>query len=120
MTNLGVIDHKKATPDLSDTIEFLSRLSPEKISAGLTEECRRALAPEIENSMKQAEVVGKVLQAKRFWMGKELYEHCRKFQSILHKICASFGTMDFKSLAQQAQHLQDARQDVLTTLKLIK
>jgi hypothetical protein len=53
-------------------------------------------------------------------MGKELYEHCRKFQSILHNICASFGTMDFKSLAKQAQDLKDARQDVLTTLKLIK
>jgi hypothetical protein len=66
VTNLNVIDHKKATPELSETIEFLSRLNPEKISVGLTEECRRALAPEIENSMKQSEVVSQVLQATRF------------------------------------------------------
>jgi hypothetical protein len=70
VTNLNVIDHKKATPELSETIEFLSRLNPEKISVGLTEECRRALAPEIENSMKQSEVVSQVLQATRFLDGK--------------------------------------------------
>ncbi|HEU4837177.1 MAG TPA: hypothetical protein VFS90_22290 [Pyrinomonadaceae bacterium] len=118
--NSTAIDHKRATPELSETIEFLSQLKPEKLSAGLADECRQALAPEIEKSMQQSVVVSEALQANRFWMGKELYEHCRIFQSILSNICRSFGTMDFKSLARQAIKLKDIREDVLTTLNQIK
>jgi hypothetical protein len=117
--NHTAIAHKSATPELSDTIEFLSDLNHEKISE-LAEECRRALAPEIEKSIQQSAVVSEALQANRFWMGKELYDHCRKFQTILSNICRSFGTMDFKSLAEQAVKLKDAREGVLTTLKRIK
>jgi hypothetical protein len=98
--NHTAIDHKRATPELSDTIEFLSHLNHEKIS-GLAEECRRALGPEIEKSIQPSLVVSDSLQANRFWMGKELYDHCRKFQAILSNICRSFGTMDFKKLAEQ-------------------
>ena len=52
--NSTAIDHKRATPELSETIEFLSRLKPEKLSAGLADECRQALPPEIEKSMQQS------------------------------------------------------------------
>jgi len=111
---------KTALPELSETIAFLSGLNLESISGGLTEQCKQELSPLIEESVQQSAVVGVALQANRFWMGDELYKHCRRFQRTLYHICVSFGAMDFRKLAEQAKELTDCREDVLTTLKRLK
>jgi hypothetical protein len=107
-------------PELSETIAFLSTLDLSTVSRNLTDECKAELDPLIAQSMKQSDVVQRVLQANRFWLGKKLYEHCREFQKTLHDICMSFDTMDFPRLAVLAEELNERRQDVLTTLKLVK
>lgn len=109
-----------ARPELSETIAFLSRLNPKDIPAGLTAQCKQKLSPLIAESLRQSAAVNRALQANRFWLGKELYEHCRRFQGALANICVSFGTMDFKKLADQAKELDFVREDVLTTIKELK
>ncbi|MFY9619654.1 MAG: hypothetical protein WAQ99_07560 [Pyrinomonadaceae bacterium] len=107
-------------PELSETIEFLSTFDLSQISSTLTEDCKAELAPLIKQSEEQATVVSKTLQANRFWLGKDLYTHCREFQKTLHNICVSFGKMDFSNLKDLAEELNHRREDVLTTLKSVK
>jgi len=107
-------------PELSETITFLSKMDLAKISSSLTEQCKRELTPLIRESEKQGAVVNHTLQANRFWLGKDLYKHCRDFQKTLHDICVSFGAMDFQNLVVLAEELNQRREDVLTTLKLVK
>lgn len=107
-------------PELSETIAFLSTFDLSQISSTLTEDCKAELAPLIKQSEEQATVVSKTLQANRFWLGKDLYTHCRHFQKTLHNICVSFGKMDFRNLKDLAEELNHRREDVLTTLKLVK
>ena len=107
-------------PELSETIAFLSQLDLSAISAGLTEQCRQELDPLIAESTEQSAKVSLAMQENRFWLGRELYEHCRKFQAALHNICVSFGSMDFTKLVPQAEVLKAAREDVLTTLARLR
>jgi superfamily I DNA/RNA helicase len=107
-------------PELTETISFLSQLNLSKIAEGLTEQCKQELKPLIQKSEEQSDVVAKTLLENRFWLGKELYEHCRDYQKTLHKICVSFGNMDFKDLAVLACELNQRREDVLTTLARVK
>jgi hypothetical protein len=78
------------------------------------------LSKRIKQSIKQGVVVEAALQANRFWLGKDLYEHCRGFQVILHRICKAIGGIDLATLKQEIPELEKAREDVLTTLKLMK
>lgn len=109
-------------PSLHETAKLLSALTQESISDTALFERRweNEIAPIIEKSMAQADVVNMTIQANRFWLGMEVYEHCRQFQTILGNICVAFGLMDFKRLEQEVPKLEEARQDVLVAMKYIK
>lgn len=105
---------------LAQTAKFLTAWSGQDIPAELRSLCETELRPLIDKSIEQSKTVNAALQDNRFWIGKELFEHCEKFRSILHEICVAFDAKKFEELATQAQQLDGYRQDVLTTLKLIK
>lgn len=105
---------------LAQTAEFLAPWRGQNIPEELRLLCEKELRPLIDQSIAQSRAVNAALQDNRFWIGKELFEHCEKFRSILHDICVAFDAKKFEGLATQAEELNSYRQDVLTTLKLIK
>lgn len=106
-------------PELDETVRVLSRAPTESIKE-LLREPPEELSKRIRQSIEQGEVVEDAMQANRFWLGKDLYEHCRGFQIILHRICKAIGGSDLTTLKLEIPKLEKAREDVLTTLKLIK
>ncbi|MDQ3022214.1 MAG: hypothetical protein M3R36_16825 [Bacteroidota bacterium] len=111
---------KTEQPKLADTAEFLSRLEREILQEKLSFICEKELRPYIDESIKQGKVVNASIQENRFWLGKELYDHCEDFRTILNNICVSFDSKEFGELAKQAKDLEKFRQDVVSILKLIK
>jgi len=106
-------------PGLHETVRVLSHAPTERIKELLAAP-PETLAVKIKQSIDQGVVVDAALQANRFWLGKDLYEHCRGFQLILHRICRAIGGIDLATLKEEIPKLEKAREDVLTTLKLIK
>ena len=109
-------------PSLTETANLLSLLRQESIRDPNLFQVRwgEELIPIIKESVKQSDIVNTAIQTNRFWLGKDLYEHCRTFQMTLSNICVAFGKMDFKRLEQEIPRLEEIRQDVLTTVKYIK
>jgi hypothetical protein len=107
---------------LAETAKLLSHLQRESIHDQNLFNIRwnEELVPIIEESVKQSHIVNTAIQTNRFWLGKDLYEHCRTFQMTLSNICVAFGKMNFERLEQEIPRLEEVRQDVLTTIKSIK
>jgi hypothetical protein len=111
---------KAERPTLADTAKLLAVWQNQTIPEQLSAMCEKELRPLIDESMKQAEVVNAAVQDNRFWLGKELYNHCEQFRIILHNICVAFDAKEFGELAARADELDAYREDVLTTLRRIK
>ena len=70
----------------------------------------------LDDSRSKSQLVNQTIEENRFWLGKDLYEHCKKFQRTLGRICFSFDTNDFQELENEIRILANLREDVLQTL----
>jgi hypothetical protein len=106
--------------DLKTTAELLARLQRKPDAETLIKNrCQEVLRPYLDESKAKALVVNEKIQQNRFWLGKELYEHCRRFQRRLGNVCVAFDHNDYEQLRENILSLDDERDDVLMTLKKI-
>jgi hypothetical protein len=97
----------------------VARASADEIKK-LLEKPPESLSRAIDASIAQGKVVDNALQGNPFWLGKDLYEHCRGFQTVLNTICVSIGSLDLATLKREIPKLEKRREDVLSVLQLIK
>lgn len=106
-------------PSLKETSAVASLASAGEIKK-LLDNPPENLARAIAASIAQGKVVENAIQGNRFWLGQDLYEHCRRFQMTLNTICTSISASDLATLKTAIPELEERREDVLSVLKLMK
>jgi hypothetical protein len=108
-------------PDLKTTADLLARLKRDpEAEAAIKERCKDVLGPYVDESGKKAAEVNSQIQKNRFWLGKDLYEHCRQFQRRLGNVCTAFDRSNYDELQADILALDKERDDVLLVLQKIK
>ena len=107
-------------PDLIQMANWLAGLNDDAIIKRVRQLCQLGLKNLLEKSVKHSGNARVIMQENRFWFGKDLYEHCKRFHATLHGICVSFGDGNFKKLSTQLVELNTVRQDVLSTLEYVR